>query len=68
MYEQKIRQLEVMIEGLDRQIQAAEKLSIPPVAEIAHLSEEKMTLISQLRDLRRWQRDYNDEFGDGYDE
>lgn len=68
MYEDRIRNLEIILEGVDRQITALGNSSHPSAEEIAKLSRQKSTLVDQLRDLRRWQRDYNDEFGNDYDE
>ena len=68
MYEDRIRNLEIILEGVERKISATASSSHPSAEEIAKLSRQKSTLVDQLRDLRRWQRDYYDEFGNGYDE
>lgn len=68
MYESRIKHLEAVVDSLDRQISVAEKTVRPDIAEVARLSQQRTIVVEQLRDLRRRQRDYHDEFGSNYDE
>lgn len=68
MYEGRIRHLEAILESLERQITVVEKTGRPDPVEVSRLDQQRRSIIEQLRDLRRRQRDYYDEFGSNYDE
>lgn len=68
MYESRIRHLEAMLESLDRQFSVAEKTGKPDPVELTKIDQQRRFIIDQLRDLRKRQRDYDDEFGSNYDE
>lgn len=68
MYEGRIRHLEAILESLERQITVVEKAGRPDPVEVSRLDQQRRSIIEQLRDLRRRQRDYYDEFGSNYDE
>lgn len=68
MYEGRIRHLEAMLESLERQIAVVEKTGKPDPVEVSRLDQQRRSIVDQLRDLRKRQRDHDEEIGSNYDE